>query len=274
MANQLFFNIQPLGPFQFDIKPFMLALAPIEVPEAERKLVGWWKFDEGSGSTTADSSGNANHGSLHGPVQWTDGHDGKALKFTGPFNYVLVEDSPELNPTDAITIAAWINPSWTGNNRILQKSSGGHDNQYRLLKEFGDNMVFEVSGVANHQLSFEKLPPAGEWTHLAAVYDGSKMTVFYNGEVAGEQETFGKMATSDGPLFIGTKHETAPAGDEFNGILDDVRIYNYALSEADIAALYAGKELREGRNWIPVVVIVVIAAVVVGLATRRKKAIT
>ena len=249
----------------------MLALAPIEIPEAERKLVAWWKLDEGSGTTTADSSGSENHGTLHGPVEWTDGHDGKALKFTGPYNYVLVEDSPELNPTYAITIVAWINPNWTGNNRILQKSIEGSDNQYRLLKEYGDNMVFHLPGVANDRLEFPGCPPAGEWTHLAAVYDGSKMIVYYNGEVAGEQDASGEMATSNGPLFIGTKHSEAPAGDEFNGILDDVRIYNYALSEADIAALYAGKELREGRNWIPIVVIVVIAVVVVGLAIRRKK---
>jgi len=63
-------------------------------------------------------------------------------------------------------------------------------------------------------------------------------------------------------------------GDYFAGTIDDVRIYNYALSEADIAAIYAGKELGKGRNWIPVLVIVVIAAVAAGLAIRWKKATT
>jgi hypothetical protein len=75
-------------------------------------------------------------------VEWTkDGKIGGAMKFTGPYNYVQVQSSNSLNMTQAITIAAWINPSWTGNNRIMQKSSGGGDNQYRLLKEWGDFMV-------------------------------------------------------------------------------------------------------------------------------------
>jgi len=63
-------------------------------------------------------------------------------------------------------------------------------------------------------------------------------------------------------------------GDHFGGTIDDVRIYNYALSEANIAKIYAGKELGKGRNWIPVVVIVVIAAVAAGLAIRSKKTAT
>jgi hypothetical protein len=201
-------------------------------------LVGWWTFDEGSGNIAADSSGNGNDGTLNGPVEWTaDGKIGGALKFTGPYNYVQIQDSPSLDMTQEITIAAWINPSWTGNNRILQKSSGGGDNQYRLLKEWGDNMVFHLPGLSPDRLEFVGLPPLGEWTHLAATYDGSSMKVYYNGVVVGEMEASGQLGTSDGTLCIGTKHETAPAGDEFNGMLDDVRIYNRALSVSEIKQL-------------------------------------
>ena len=201
-------------------------------------LVGWWKFDEGSGAVAADSSGNGNDGTLNGPVEWVEeGKIGGAMAFTGPYNYVQVQDSSSLNMTQQLTIAAWINPSWTGNNRIMQKSSGGGDNQYRLLKEWGDNMIFHVPGLSNDRLEFVGLPPVGEWTHLAATYDGSMMKVYYNGVVAGEQEATGQMGVSDGTLCIGTKHETAPAGDEFNGMLDDVRIYNRALSASEIMIL-------------------------------------
>jgi hypothetical protein len=201
-------------------------------------LVGWWTFDEGSGNIAADSSGNGNDGTLNGPVEWTtEGKIGGAMKFTGPYNYIQIQDSPSLDMTDEITIAAWINPSWTGNNRILQKSSGGGDNQYRLLKEWGDNMVFHLPGLSPDRLEFEGLPPIGEWTHLAATYDGSSMKVYYDGVVVGEMESSGQMGVSDGTLCIGTKHEIAPAGDEFNGMLDDVRIYNRALSVSEIKQL-------------------------------------
>jgi hypothetical protein len=221
---------------------FVLVLGLIggtsEAQDVDPSLVGWWKFDEGSGGVAHDSSGNDNDGTLNGPVEWTaDGKLGGAMKFTGPYNFIQVQSSPSLNMTDAITIAAWINPSWTGNNRILQKSSGGGDNQYRLLKEWGDNMIFHLPGLSNDRLEFVGLPPAGEWTHLAATYDGSTMRVYYNGVVAGEQASSGQMGTSDGTLCIGTKHETAPAGDEFNGMLDDVRIYNRALSQSEIKKL-------------------------------------
>jgi len=202
-------------------------------------LVGWWTFDEGSGAVAADSSGNGNDGTLNGPVEWTtEGKIGGAMAFTGPYNYVLVPDAPSLNPTDQITIAAWINPSWTGNNRIMQKSSGGGDNQYRLLKEWGDNTKFHLPGVGELFIENEGiLPPLGEWTHLAATYDGSSMKLYFDGIVVAEMEASGEMTISDGTLCIGTKHETAPAGDEYNGIMDDVRIYNRALSASEIMVL-------------------------------------
>jgi len=207
--------------------------------DTDPALVGWWKFDEGAGSTAADSSGNGNDGTLNGPVEWTtDAHDGTALSFNGPYNYVLVQDSPSLNPTRQITIAAWIKPSWTGNNRILQKSEGQGDNQYRLLKEWGDNTKFELPGVGT--LFSENpgvLPPYGEWTHLAATYDGSTMKLYFDAVVVDEMDASGEMTTSTGTLCIGTKHETAPGGDEYHGIMDDVRIYNRALSQSEIKRL-------------------------------------
>jgi hypothetical protein len=216
----------------------VLSMVGISSAQVDPALVGWWKFDEGSGAVAADSSGNGNDGTLHGPVEWVaEGKIGGAMAFTGPYNYVLVPNDNTLNPTNTLTIAAWINPSWTGNNRILQKSSGGGDNQYRLLKEWGNNMVFHLPGLSPDRLEFVGLPPAGEWTHLAATYDGSSMKVYYNGVVAGQQASTGKMTVSDGNLCIGTKHVTAPAGDEYNGMLDDVRIYNGALTASEIIVL-------------------------------------
>lgn len=216
---------------------FVLGVVGTAAAQVDPALMGWWKFDEGVGATTADSSGHNNNGSLNGPVQWTDaGKIGGALKFTGPYNYVLVANNASLNPTKAITIAAWINPSWTGNNRILQKSTEGSDNQYRLLKEGGNNIRFHIPPAANFEVT-GKVPPNGEWTHLAATYDGSMIRVYFNAVVMGETAWSGTMGTSDGPLFIGTKWSKAPAGDEFNGMMDDVRIYNRALSQGELAVL-------------------------------------
>ncbi len=205
--------------------------------DTDPALVGWWTFDEGTGDIAADSSSNGNDGTLHGPVEWTtEGKIGGAMAFTGPYNYVLVQSSPELNPTKEITIAAWINPSWTGNNRILQKSTEGSDTQYRLIKEGGNNIRFHIPPASNFEIT-GNIPPQGEWTHLAATYDGSMIRVYYNGVVVGETAFSDDMSVTDGPLFIGNKWSQAPAGDEFNGIMDDVRIYSRALTQSEIQKL-------------------------------------
>jgi len=224
----------------FYVTSLILVLSLVGISAAQdltNGLVGWWTFDEGSGNIAADSSGNGNNGTLNGPVEWVaEGKIGGAMAFTGPYNYVLVPNAPSLNPTNAITIAAWINPSWTGNNRILQKSTENTDTQYRLLKEGGNNIRFHIPPAANFEVT-GKIPPAGEWTHLAASYDGSMIRVYFNGAVVGETAFSGKMDVSTGPLFIGNKWSKAPAGDEFNGMMDDVRIYNRALSASEIIAL-------------------------------------
>jgi hypothetical protein len=205
--------------------------------DTDPALVGWWKFDEGTGDIAADSSGNGNDGTLNGPLEWTtEGKLGGAMAFTGPYNFVLVEDAPSLNMTQEITIAAWINPSWTGNNRILQKSSGGGDNQYRLIKEGGNNIRVHLPPAANFEIT-GNIPPQGEWTHLAATYDHSMIRVYYDGVVVGETAFSDNLGVSDGQLFIGNKWAQAPAGDEFNGIMDDVRIYNRALTQSEIKRL-------------------------------------
>ncbi len=199
-------------------------------------LAAYWNFNEGEGSIAQDSSRHGNHAALHGPVSWATGHEGTALNFAGMNNYLLVENSPELNATGAITVAAWINPTWTANNRILQK--GSNDNQYRLLKENGDNFVFDLAGVTNGRLEHNKLPTPLEWTHIAATYDGSAVRLYYDANLVATHPAGGLIRTSTDPLCIGSKRAGAPAGDEYGGLLDELRIYNRALTAGKIKALF------------------------------------
>jgi Concanavalin A-like lectin/glucanases superfamily len=213
-------------------------------------LHGWWTFDEGQGTIAYDATGNGNDGTLTNDPEWTTGHLAGALAFPDTVNaYVEVEDSPELNPTEAITIAAWINPAWTGNNRIMQK--GSSDNQYRFLRESGDNFVFHLAGPTNGRLEGFATPPDGEWAHVTGTYDGSSMKVYYNGEVAGEQDATGQISTSGDSLFIGTKHATAPVGDGFSGSMDDIRLYGRAVAQEEIPAIMLGVALELAQEPSP-----------------------
>lgn len=199
-------------------------------------LAAYWNFNEGQGSVAHDLSRRGNDAGLHGPVSWAAGHEGTALSFTGVGNYLLVENSPELNAAGAITIAAWINPTWTANNRVLQK--GTNDNQYRLLKENGDNFVFDLAGVANGRLEHDKLPAPLEWTHVAATYDGSAMRLYYNATLVATHPASGLIHTTTDPLCIGSKRAGAPSSDEYSGLIDELRIYNRALTAGKVKALF------------------------------------
>ena len=106
--------------------------------QCQTGLLGYWAFDEGSGNTAYDSSGNANTGAIvdtgGNPISWVGGMFGEALHFDGQ-TQVIVSNSPSINPFSGITISAWVNADYWGtvgyNPRILEK--GGSDNQYALL---------------------------------------------------------------------------------------------------------------------------------------------
>jgi hypothetical protein len=198
-------------------------------------LVGHWKFDEGSGVTAIDSSGNNNTGSLVNTPTRIAGKVGSgALQFSASSQeYVSVTNSSSLNnPVRAITLAAWINAlDWSGNRRILQK--GNTDNQYRLLAE-GGVLKFHLHGV---DTLTAPLPPILTWVHVAATWDGSTMILYSNGMVQASAPAAGTILTTTDVLAIARKNNSGFNGDYFNGQLDEVRIYNRALSALEVALL-------------------------------------
>jgi hypothetical protein len=200
-----------------------------------RDLVGYWKFDEGSGASAVDSSGNNNTGTLvNGPMRVAGKLGSGALQFTATSQqYVTIANSSSLNsPSRAITLAAWINATdWSGNRRILQK--GNSDNQYRLLAE-GGALKFHLSGV---DTLTAPLPPTATWVHVTATWDGSTMIIYTNGVAQTSAGAGGTIATTSDPLAIARKNNSGVSGDYFYGRLDDVRIYNRALTGLEIATL-------------------------------------
>ncbi len=194
-----------------------------------------WKFDEASGSLATDASGNSNTGTLVNTPARVAGKLGTgALLFSAASQqYITVANSSSLNgPVRSITLAAWVNATdWSGNRRILQK--GNSDNQYRLLAECGV-LKFHLNGV---DTLIAPLPPTAAWVHVAATWDGSMMIIYTNGVPQTSAGAGGTLATTSDPLAIARKNGSGVAGDYFNGRLDDVRIYNRALSGLEIATL-------------------------------------
>jgi hypothetical protein len=253
--------------------------------------VAWWKFDEAEGSNAVDSSGNEFTGTLIGNPQWqpVSGKTGGALEFDGDGDFVECGPAEGLNITGAVSIAAWIKLS---KSTVDQKIAGNQDNTsggYKL-SIFSDKAELEVRDSGNllrnnRFVDGGTILQPGVWYHIVGTYSqGGSIKTYVNAKLDREQETTNILAASSGPLKIGCE----PFSGEclFNGLMDDLQIYNYPLSDAEVAALYAGKEMpstapeilassgektQASSYLILVLIIVIIAAVAAGLAIRKKK---
>ena len=162
--------------------------------------MAYWKFDEGSGTTVADSSGNGNTGTLvNGPL-WTAGRVGNALFFDGIDDNVTVPDSNSLDLSSSFTLSAWVNPAstFTDFRSILAKNP---TTMYYLLCECwpgycGDGSPLggvlcrsSIKLYASHLLF-----PSNTWTHLAVTYNGSTLTLYRNGVAVATSTVSGTLS--------------------------------------------------------------------------------
>lgn len=236
-------------------------------------LIAHWKFDDGSGTSAIDSSGNSNSGTLTNGPTWAAGKLGQALNFDGADDYVNAGSPTALNNLPAMTISAWIKPDSFANpgNYIVSKTHGetptftgwlfrvdNESNLKALRFDVDYNRSLEGSTFDPFQdlwaVSVPNAVQIGQWSHVAVTWDGSKTAAnvkFYvNGALiahcqgCGNWDVNGDGTRSDDsykPLIIGYGNvEQSPAYKirPFDGIIDDVRIYNRVLSATEIQQLY------------------------------------
>jgi hypothetical protein len=210
-------------------------------------LVGWWRFDEGTGTIAGDSSGNENNGTLVGsPLpSWMAGKFGDALLFDGSQNYVQVPNSPSIQYTGgSVTLSAWIGPRDDGTYRdvIMRKQ-----NTYNFY--YASGLSFEWFDGSNwQQVATNQLLSHNTWHYVAAVitYNQSQsqttFAIYLDGVAIKSQTVNGMMYTgATDSLFIGGFTQTPTYAFCFNGSIDEARIYNRALSATEIQG-----EFQEG----------------------------
>ena len=207
------------------------------LPIVRDGLVLEMHFNELSGSTVYDLSGNNNHGTIYGATRVQEGF-GRALLFDGVDDYVGIPNAPSLNPTNAITLAVWINQGTGGSSynipvaKYLQYFIGGrHVTDGKAT--FG---LFFSDGSYYYLRSSSVLPTTwlNKWHFLVGVYDGSVMKLYIDGVLDNSYSISKTIRTTTNNAFIGTWGTS----DWFNGTIDEVLIYNRALSDDEIKAIY------------------------------------
>jgi hypothetical protein len=230
---------------------FAAALSLIVTSMAQAELVGWWKFDEGSGTAAHDSSGNGNNGVIHG-AQTTAGKIGAALAFDEIDDYVVVPDfayGPEF------TVAFWFKCSdLDGTAFQYMFSHAPYDTGNSLNIYFGENDEGEPNGGGYLRTALRDANDAaeetnrldvapgladGEWHHYAlTASSGIGATVYVDGISQASSSQGGDAFDPSTDLYFGGRVDLN-AERFFGGELDDVRIFNHVLLEAEILGIMA-----------------------------------
>jgi len=212
-------------------------------------------FNEGSGNVAKDLSGNGNDGEIIDQAKWVDGKFGKALQFDGKTAYVDILSSKSLSFSKAVTVEAWVksnvdHASYTG---LIRKGNHPSDRPNFFMLQIkpdgpgGADMVQLVYSHASNDNDYVDSVTSldvGKWYHLAGVIDpaGGKMTLYFNGAPDIEKVIAGDdLKPDDNPLYVGRGHNGAI--EIFNGSIDEVIIYNKALTENEIKEDMAGINL-------------------------------
>ncbi len=208
--------------------------------------VAWWKLDESEGRTAADASGNGNDATVQGNPDWqpSGGKFGGAIDLGGDGDFLDVANESVFDFTSGVTVAAWIKADAL--DKPWQAIVTKGDNTWRIQRNNEtDKLEFACSGLRvpddspYGSLFGSKSISLREWHHVAGVYDGKKMYVYVDGALDASQDASGPINQNDTLVQIGANTQQ---GDRFwNGLIDDVRIYNFGLAEAQIRQVYEGK---------------------------------
>ena len=206
-------------------------------------LVARWKLDESQGRKASDSSANDNDGTLVGNPKWlaSGGKFGGALEFDGVDDYVDCGKNADLDIVNEITIAAWVKTNDSGNSDFNTYVTKG-DAAYGLKHHETNNLEFVIYDGAWHVAHYPVDSSFnGAWHHLVGTYDGRALKLYVDGALKTTTPDAGCIiAINDFNLNIARNSDRTERF--YDGAIDDVRIYNYALGADNIGTLYSGEK--------------------------------
>jgi hypothetical protein len=214
-----------------------------------RGPIAYWSFDEGSGATAADLTHNGNDGRLTNvaPTDWVPGKRGMAVSFNGTSAWMRTDHTPSLDRISrGLTIAAWINrtpvASETGGHIILTQQKGATSGDHYWFGSTAGKLNLGSSDFSG-SVTAPAILPAGRWVHVACTYDGAARRLWLDGVQVAMTASSGSFIAEDKGLFVAAGYngpETTPVVEFFRGAIDELVLYDRALSEAEIKALAQG----------------------------------
>jgi hypothetical protein len=224
----------------------IIALVGASAAHAASGVVASWPFNEGSGPVVTDTSGHGNNGTISGDAQWVGGFSGSALSFDGGTGRVRVPDSPSLDPTASVSVAAWVRatePQGDYNYILAKGASGCLAASYGLYTGPNGGLMFYVA--QSRGQSYTRSPDGGSgvwngsWHFVMGTYDGSSVRLYIDGGEVG----IGTAHTGpidynfpDNDLFIG--HYNRCPTEDFHGQVDEAQIWNRSLTASEVRSTY------------------------------------
>jgi hypothetical protein len=211
-------------------------------PATSTNLAAAYGFNEGTGTTTADASGNGVTGQIQGATWTTSGKHGNALSFNGSSSYVDLGTPAVLQSTGSMTWSAWVYAAGTPSDdgQIVAMSDGNSGWQFKTSPDTGVRtfaIAVSPSSTSSTQRYSKTVPALNTWYHVAGVYNTATQTldIYVNG-VLDDGVLNGTVPSAQVLAGVNTTIGMRSGGYYFNGVIDDLRIYNRALSATEIQA--------------------------------------
>jgi hypothetical protein len=228
----------------------MLLVLGVCTNAALAELIGYWPFDEGKGTEAADVTGNGNDGIFNGEIEWVTGYKGKGVQFDTAGERIVIGPLDPTSGTNAMTLSTWV--LWEGSGHTIEHQ--GIIGKRQGWTTTGDTIKWFWEATPTNDLIFRAdydgggdsfgwgnavlEPYANEWTHLTLTWEDGTALQYINGEEVSNGSVGFREAANATPMTIGCVDSTN--NESFVGIIDEVRIFNHALTPDEIQTMMLG----------------------------------